>query len=67
MKFEQSHMVRTTRKFELVDKKQKQKQNKTKKTNKNKTKKQNKNKKKQNGFFKTIFDKALTPFWKTFL
>ena len=22
---------------------------------------------KKNGFFKTIFDKALTPFWKTFL
>ena len=24
-------------------------------------------KKKKNGFFLTIFDKELTPFWKTFL
>ena len=56
VKFEQNLMVQTTRNLELFDKK-KQKQNKTK-TKQNKTK---------TGFIKTIFDKALTPFWKTFL
>ena len=54
VKFEQNRMVQTTRNFELFDKKNKQKKNK-------------KQKKKKTSFFKTIFDKALTPFWKTFL
>ena len=67
VKFEQNLIVRlqTTRNFELFDKnKNKTKQNKTKQ---NKTK-QNKTKQKQKtGFLKTNFDKALTPFWKTFL
>ena len=39
-----------------------------KKTKQNKTKtKTNKNKNKNTGFFKTIFDKQLTPCWKTFM
>ena len=59
VKFEQNVMVQTRRHFELSDT---QKKNKIK--NKNKTKNKTKQK---NGFFKTIFDKALTAFWKTFL
>ena len=60
-------MVRTTRTFGFFGKKtkkqkQKQKQNNKTKQNKNKNKKQ-----KKNGLFKTIFDKAFTPFWNTFL
>ena len=41
VKFEQNRMVKTTRNFELFDKKL--------------------------GLLKTICDKALAPFWKTFL
>ena len=41
VKLEQNRTVKTTRNFELFEKK--------------------------SGFFKTILDKALTPFWKTFL
>ena len=66
-------MVQTTQNFELFEKtktKTKQ-QNKTKqnKTKQNKIKNKQTNKQtnqKKNGSFKTIFDKALTPFWKTF-
>ena len=54
VKFEQNRMVQTKRNFEFFDKKQ------------NKNKKQQKKKKKKR-FFITIFDKELTPFWKTFL
>ena len=46
VKFEQNCMVQTTQNFELFDEKQTNKQT-----------KQNKN-----GFYETIFDKALTPF-----
>ena len=60
VKFEQNLMVQTTRNLELFDKK---KQNKTKQNKKQKQKQY----KTKNGFIKTIFDKALTPFWKTFL
>ena len=55
VKFEQNRMVQTTRNFELFDKKKKKKNPKKHKTNKQK-----------NGFLKTIFNKELAPFWKTF-
>ena len=56
VKFEQNCMVQITRDLEFFDKKIR-----FKKTKQNKTKNKNKNKN------KNIFDKALTPFWKTFL
>ena len=55
-------MVQTTRNIELFDKTNKKK---TKK--KNQTNKQTNNQKKKKSFIQTIFDKALMPFWKTFL
>ena len=63
VKFEHNSMDQTTRNFELFD----QKTNKQSKAKQNKTKQKNRIKK-ENGFsfFKTIFDKALTPFWKMF-
>ena len=60
VKFEQNCLVQTTRNFVLFERK------KNTKKKKKFQKQKNKNKKKKR-FFKTIFDKALTPFWKTFL
>ena len=59
VKFEQNRMVETTRNYELFGNKKIQ--------NKTKNKQTNKQKQKNSRFFKTIFDNALTPFWKTFL
>ena len=73
VKFERYCMVQTTRNDELFDQKNKNKnKNKQNKTKQNKKKKKNDNKKqtktnKKKQFFKIIFNKALTPFWKTFL
>ena len=60
MKFEQSLVARTTRNFELLTKTKNKKQNK-------KTTKQQQQQQQQNRGFKSIFDKLLTPFSKTFL
>ena len=56
VKFEQNRIVETTRNFELFDEKKKKKK-----------KERKKKRRKKHVFIKTIFDKALTPFWKTFL
>ena len=76
VKFDQNCMIQTTQNFELFDKKKKTKnKKKNKQTNKQTKKKEKQNKTKQNksknknknGFFKTIFDEALTTFWTKFL
>ena len=56
--------TRDVQNFELNDKKQTNKQKPKTKTSKNKKQKQ---KQKQNNKYKNYFDKALTPFRKTFL
>ena len=66
VEFEQNGMVQTTWNFELLNKTKQKKKNKNK--NKNKKQKQtNKQANKKLFFLKSIFEKPLTPFWKTFL
>ena len=67
VKFEQNRMVHTARNFQLLDKKT-NKQTKTKNKNNKKQKQKTKTKqKKKTRVLIIIFDKELTPFWKTFL
>ena len=62
VKFEQNRMSKLHEIWSFFDKKKKRKKRKKKQRNKTKQ-----NKKTKNVFLKTIFDKALTPVWKTFL